>query len=39
VLEYIVSQKGKHFVPEVVDAFMSILDTIRQISESTPRSD
>jgi PAS domain S-box-containing protein/putative nucleotidyltransferase with HDIG domain len=36
VLEYILSQKGKHFDPEVVDAFMSILDTIRSISASTP---
>ena len=38
VLDYIISQKGKHFDPEVVDAFLCILDTIRQISQSTPRS-
>jgi putative two-component system response regulator len=32
-VEYLVEQKGKHFDPELVDAFLSSLDEIKEIME------
>ena len=36
VLDYLVDQSGKHFDPDVIDAFLSIHDIIRAIRERYP---